>query len=71
MDMQMPKMGGLETTRIIRTQSHMRGLPIIAMTANAFAEDRAQCMAAGMSDFMSKPVVPEKLYALVAKWLKP
>lgn len=70
MDVQMPEMGGLEATRKIRNQLNLPDLPIIAMTANAFAEDRAQCMAAGMNDFMAKPVVPEKLFALVAKWLK-
>jgi signal transduction histidine kinase/CheY-like chemotaxis protein/PAS domain-containing protein len=71
MDMQMPEMGGLEATRRIRTELNLPDLPIIAMTANAFAEDRTQCMAAGMNDFMAKPVIPEKLFALVAKWLKP
>ncbi|WP_306603766.1 ATP-binding protein [Azonexus sp.] len=71
MDMQMPEMGGLEATRRIRAELKQPDLPIIAMTANAFAEDRTQCMAAGMNDFMAKPVIPEKLFALVAKWLKP
>jgi signal transduction histidine kinase/CheY-like chemotaxis protein/PAS domain-containing protein len=71
MDMQMPGMGGLEATRRIRNELNLPDLPIIAMTANAFAEDRAQCMAAGMNDFMAKPVVPEKLFALVVKWLQP
>lgn len=70
MDMQMPGMGGLEAARAIRSQLHLNDLPIVAMTANAFVEDRAQCMAAGMNDFIAKPVEPENLFAIVAKWLK-
>jgi hypothetical protein len=69
MDMQMPVMNGVEATRIIRQQPRGQGMPILAMTANAFEEDRKACLAAGMDDFISKPVVPDKLYKIVLNWL--
>ena len=69
MDMQMPEMDGLEATRHIRAQSQYTLLPIIAMTANAFAEDRERCLKAGMNDFIVKPVDPEELKMLLLHYL--
>jgi CheY-like chemotaxis protein len=69
MDMQMPNMNGLDATRRIREIPGCRETPIIAMTANAFAEDRAHCAEAGMSDFLAKPFVPEALFATLLHWL--
>jgi two-component system sensor histidine kinase/response regulator len=70
MDMQMPEMDGLGATRQLRADpGASRGTPIIAMTANAFGEDRAACLAAGMNDHVSKPVSPAALYATLMRWL--
>ena len=67
MDMQMPEMDGLEATRAIRALPRFASLPIIAMTANAFDEDRAACVAAGMNDFLAKPIDAEQVLAILAK----
>ena len=69
MDMQMPDIDGLEVTRRIRRDPRLGGLAVIAMTANATVEDRQRCLAAGMNDFETKPVVPDRLYRTLGRWL--
>jgi len=62
MDIQMPHLDGFEATRRIRTLPGYAATPIVAMTANAFAEDRERCLASGMDAFIAKPIVPENFY---------
>lgn len=70
MDIQMPELDGLEATCQLRRQPELADLPVIAVTANAFDSDRQHCLAAGMTDFLPKPIGPEALYAMLYKWLK-
>jgi CheY-like chemotaxis protein len=74
MDWQMPDLDGPEVTRRLRAGEageQGRRVPVVALTANAFAEDRAVCLAAGMNDFLTKPVVAEDLVAMVSRWVQP
>ncbi|MDI1261250.1 PAS domain-containing hybrid sensor histidine kinase/response regulator [Aquabacterium sp.] len=69
MDMQMPVMNGLEATRAIRALPGWANTPIVAMTANAFGEDRTACLASGMNDFLTKPVDMRALNEVLVRWL--
>ncbi len=69
MDMQMPVMGGIEATRLIRADGRFNELPIIAMTANAMPEDRQMCIEAGMNDHLTKPIHPDALYNTLSRWI--
>jgi PAS domain S-box-containing protein len=70
LDIQMPVMNGLEAARAIRGLPGMADIPILALTANAFTEDRDECLAAGMNQHIGKPVEPEALYKTVLHWLQ-
>jgi len=69
MDVMMPEMDGLDTTRAIRRLSSFRELPIIAVTAKAMKGDREKCIEAGAWDYLSKPVDPDELLAMMRAWL--
>jgi two-component system, sensor histidine kinase and response regulator len=69
MDVQMPGMDGFEVTRTLRAEPRLAHLPVIAMTAYAMERDRQRCLAAGMNDFVTKPIEPAELFAVVSRWL--
>ena len=71
MDLQMPVMGGYEATKFIRSDRKNLNLPIIAMTAHAMQGVEAECKAAGMNDYVSKPIDPNNLFSTILKWVKP
>jgi CheY-like chemotaxis protein len=69
MDMEMPVMDGISATRAIRgLGERVREIPIVALTANAMADEIARCRAAGMNDHLAKPIDREILVAVVARW---
>jgi CheY-like chemotaxis protein len=70
MDVQMPHLNGLQATRAIRGLPGYQQTPILAMTANAFDEDKARCLAMGMNDFLAKPFRPDEMYATLLRWLR-
>lgn len=70
MDMNMPVMGGAEATRRIRGELRLVRLPVIALTGNVHERDRAECLAAGASDFLGKPIDAAKLWAALARWIR-
>nr|MBF0221101.1 response regulator [Desulfobulbaceae bacterium] len=71
MDIQMPELDGFQATRQLRELENKAGgkqLPIIAMTAHAFQQDMDNCLKEGMNDYISKPINPDKLYALIERY---
>jgi signal transduction histidine kinase/ActR/RegA family two-component response regulator len=71
MDVQMPVMDGYQATRLLREIPSCRDIPVIAMTANVMNSDYQQCLAAGMNDFIGKPILPATLYEALLKWSEP
>ncbi len=71
MDIQMPVMDGLEATQNIRRVEDWTDLPVVAMTASVLPEDRENCLAAGMNDFVAKPIEVEELFSVMRRWLLP
>lgn len=69
LDLQMPRMNGIDAARLIRALPGRLAVPILALTANAFAGDREKCLEAGMNDHIGKPVDPDQLFATLLKWL--
>ena len=71
MDIQMPEMDGYQATRAIRRDDRFKHIPVVAMTANAMKGDRDKCFDAGMDDYISKPIIPGRLYTILQEWLSP
>ncbi len=71
MDMQMPEMDGLEATRVIVAENKESPVPVVAMTASAMSTDQEKCLAAGMVDFIPKPIEPDVLFRVLLRWIKP
>ncbi len=71
MDIHMPEMDGFAATKLIRSQAHFAELPIIALTAGVTKEERERCRAAGMNDFIAKPINPKRLISTLVRWIKP
>jgi CheY-like chemotaxis protein len=75
MDCQMPEMDGYEATQLLRANGvkdqHGRPIPVIALTANAFADDRQRCFDSGMDGFLAKPILIDAMQAELARWLRP
>ncbi len=69
MDMQMPRLNGIDATRCLRTNPATANTPILALTANAFADDRKRCLEAGMDDFISKPIETDRFFDTLLRWL--
>ena len=70
MDVQMPVMDGYMATQRLKAIEGCKDIPVIAMTANAMEEDKQRCLAAGMVDYIRKPILPATLYAVLSKWIK-
>jgi PAS domain S-box-containing protein len=71
MDLQMPEMDGFTATKLLRSDTRLQKLPIIAMTAHALVEERQRCLDAGMNDHVSKPIDPDNLFSTLMRWAKP
>ena len=70
-DRLLPVLDGYEATAILRREPALRGLPIIAMTANAMVGDRDKALAAGMDDHIGKPIKVAEMFATLARWISP
>jgi CheY-like chemotaxis protein len=71
MDTMMPEMDGISATRAIREMMQFQHLPIVSLTAKAMKGDREKALAAGATDYVTKPVDPDKLLAVVHRWMQP